>query len=373
MLAEYPERLRAANGDPAQLAAREGLVDEVLDRAQRRAYLGALVGARGDDGAYAAVDFDTYLDRARSRSLEPGTSTVAIVTAQGNMLPGTQELGAIGSDSLAALLHATAERDGVEAIVLRVTSGGGSVFASEIIREAMQEVRAEGTPIVVSMGSIAASGGYYIATAADRILATPTTLTGSIGVFGAFPTVDGLLARGGIFTDGVGTSPLAGGLRPDRPLAEPVADALQQGVDAIYERFLALVAESRDLDRAALEAVAEGRVLSAAQAREVGLIDGLGTLADATEVAAQIAGLEADAYEVISIEPAISPRQLLLQQLSETLGFVFAKPSSLSLQALLEHFDAALGPGAPRAEVFLLQRPDPRNLYMHCLPCAALM
>ena len=255
---------------------------------------------------------------------------------------------------------------------MRVTSGGGSVFASEIIREAMETVREEGTPIVVSMGSIAASGGYYIATAADRIIATATTLTGSIGVFGAFPTVEGLLARGGIYTDGVGTSPLAGGLRLDRTLASPAADALQQGVDAIYERFLSLVAESRDIDRDALDAVAEGRVLSAPQALAAGLIDGLGSLDDATGVAAELAGLDADTYEVISIEPAVSPREVLLQQLSDTLGFAalgerVGFPTNLLGGLVSEAEITALSEAAA-----LFQHSDPNNLYMHCLPCSAL-
>jgi len=366
LLSAYPDRLRQAGGDPARLALREGLVDEVLDRSQRRAYLRALVGASDDEGAYRGVDFEAYLDRARRRSLPEGQSAVAIVTAQGNMLPGTQDLGAIGGDSLAALLRETAERDEVEAIVLRVTSGGGSVFAAEIIREELERLRKEGVPIVVSMGSIAASGGYYIATAADRILATPVTLTGSIGVFAAFPTFEKLLARGGIYTDGVATTPVAGGLRPDRSLAEPIADALQQGVDATYEKFLALVAESRDLDRATLDTVAQGRTLSAREALESGLIDGLGSLDDATELAAELAGLAGDAYDVISITPAVSPRQLLLQQLSEVLGVI--APAS-TVTALLAPLVDPVGTAALEAARQSLAGQDPGHLYMRCLPC----
>jgi protease-4 len=292
----------------------------------------------------------------------PGASTVAVVTAQGNILPGQQPPGAIGGDTLSRLLRETAERAGTEAIVLRINSGGGSVFASEIIREEIERIRKSGVPVVASMGSVAASGGYYIATAADRILATPSTITGSIGVFAAFPTVDRLLAKGGIHTDGLGTTALAGGLRPDRPLSAEVADTLQQSVDDLYEQFLALVMESRGLDRETLDGLAEGRVLSAPDARAAGLVDELGSLADAIDDAAEIAGLTPGSYEVITIQPAFSPRQLLLQQVSDSLG---VDVTALLPQALLQRWFGPL-----RQSLNLLDSlDDPRHVYMRCLAC----
>ena len=373
LLAAYPERLRAADGDAARLALREGLVDDLLDRSQRDAFLTALVGADDGEGRYRGVDFDDYLAHQRTRRLAADASVVAVVTAQGNIVPGDPGLGAAGSQSLRKLLRRAADFDRVKAVVLRVNSGGGSVFASELIREELERLRREeGLPVVVSMGSVAASGGYYIATAADRILATPTTLTGSIGVFAAFPTFEKLLARGGVYTDGVGSTPVAGGLRPDRPVDPAIANALQQGVENVYGRFLDLVGRSRDLDRTALEAVAEGRVLSAQQARDAGLIDGFGSLDDAAGLAAELAGIAADDYEVITLRPAMSPREVLLQQVTDMLG----GPSLLASVPLLGKLLSAVAPAAELAPVLtgagtLGDFADPRHLYMRCLVCGA--
>jgi len=368
-LAEFPERLREAGGNSARLALSEGLVDEVLDRRQRRAYLASLVGASDDEGAYTGIDFDAYLAARRPKTLSPGSDAVAVVTAQGNILPGRQGLGAIGSESLVETLRRAAGYDAVRALVLRVNSGGGSVFASEIIRAELERIRTEeGLPVVVSMGSVAASGGYYISTAADRIIATPTSLTGSIGVFAAFPTFERLLERGGISTDGVGTTPIAGGLRPDRPIAPAVDAALQLGVDEVYEQFLELVATSRDLDRKALSAVAEGRVLSAGQAAAAGLIDGLGSLDDAAAAAAELAGLADDSYRVITVRPAIPPSQMLLQQLGQLFGQAYV-PRSLA--AIAGFLAGNLAPAMQAAELFT-GAPDPRGLYAYCAVCGAL-
>ncbi len=360
LLADYPERLRATDGDPARLAVQEGLVDELLDRQQRDAYLEALVGAEGADGRFEGIGFEDYLARSRKASLKAGEESVAVVVAQGNILPGRQGLGAIGAESLVETLRRAVDRDGVRALVLRVNSGGGSVFASEVIRAEMVRIREEEEiPIVVSMGSVAASGGYYIATAGDRIMATPTTLTGSIGVFASFPTFERLLEKGGIYTDGVGTTPLAGGLRPDRPLSPLIEDAVQQGVDYRYEQFLDLVATSRDLDRETLDSVAEGRVLSSMQAEVAGLIDGIGSLDDAADLAGELAGLSPDSYRVITVKPSIPPRELLLQQLSDLFAF----------DARLSAFIEALWPAA--AVSGMLATPDPHQLYMRCLVCEA--
>lgn len=365
LLNDYDNRLRAVGGNSARLALDAGLVDDLLQRPQRDAYLAALVGATDDDGRYQAVPFEQYVRRERPRMLLPGRETVAIVTAQGNIMPGEQPVGRIGGDTLARRLRETADRDGTRAIVLRVSSGGGSVFASEVIREEMARIRDQGIPVAVSMGNVAASGGYYIATAADRIVATPMTITGSIGVFAAFPTVDRLLARGGIYTDGVATTKLAGGLRPDRPLSPQVADALQQSVDDLYEQFLALVTESRGLDRETLDGLAQGRVLSAGHALQSGLVDQLGSLDTAVTEAAMLAGLEEGAYDVIAIEPPFDSRQILLQQLGNVLG----QQSAATLASYLAPFIGVWKEPLDRAGELLESLEDPRHLYMHCLVC----
>ena len=364
LLGAYPQRLADAGGDPARLAMRAGLVDEVLDRVQQQSYLAALVGAKNEDGAYASVPFARYLRQTGSPSTapEPGRAHIAVVTAQGNIVPGSQALGVIGGDAIAKLLQDTAEREGLGAIVLRLSSGGGSVFASEIVREAVADIRERGIPVVASMGSVAASGAYYIATAAQHIVATPSTLTGSIGVFAAFPTLENLLERGGVYTDGVGTTPLAGGFRLDRPLVPEVESALQQSVDSVYERFLALVMDGRGLDRAQVDAVAEGRVLSARSALAAGLVDELGGLREAAQRAARFAGLEAGDYELVLIQPPITPQEQFLRELSDALG---AERLSRSGLDRLARWLAPAARGLSALEGFK----DPRHLYMRCLVC----
>ena len=182
----FAERLQEHNGDAAQAALAAGLVDELMSRSDSNDYLTELVGASNEDGLYEAVVFERYVMRKRPSSLVgPQGDRVAVITAAGNILPGEQAPGTIGGDSLARLIRSTAEEEGVKAMVLRVNSGGGSVFASEVIRREVLRTRAMGIPVVISMGAVAASGGYYIAAEADEIWATPGTITGSIGVFAA--------------------------------------------------------------------------------------------------------------------------------------------------------------------------------------------
>ena len=361
----FAEHLGAVAGDYAVLARERGLVDQLLTRSQANDYLVDMVGASNDDGVYEAVPFETYLGRKRPLALpvEVTQPRVAVITAQGMMLPGEQPPGTIGGDTLARIIRSTAAEEGVGAIVLRINSPGGSMFASEIIRQQLLEIRAQGMPVVVSMGAVAASGGYYIAAAADEIFATPTTITGSIGVYANFPTVENLLEKGGVYTDGVGTTELAGALRLDRPLNPQLATALDISVANAYQVFLQVVADGRDMALEEVSAVAEGRVWSATDALEVGLVDGLGDLNAAIDAAAARAELQD--YEIDYVEPALSPSELLFQQLAERMGAlgVFSRADSV---AALVHLARPL---LESAEV-LSTLQDPRHLYMHCLACA---
>lgn len=359
----YAAALRAQGGDTAKAAQAAGLVDELMVHSQSNDYLAELVGARDTEDRYEAITFERYVRRQRPLSLtEPHTARVAVVTAEGNILPGEQPPGSIGGDSLAGLIRDAAGRDGVKALVLRVNSGGGSVFASEVIRRAVLEVQAGGMPVVVSMGAVAASGGYYIAASADRIFATPATITGSIGVFAAIPTFEDLMGRLGVGTDGVGTTELAGSLRLDRPLNEQVASALTSTVEFTYRNFLQLVAEGRGMTLEQVDAVAQGRVWSAADAREQGLVDELGSLREAVAAAAELAGLASP--EVEYIHQSLSPRELLLQQLSERAG-------PMGLGQLVQRtvsVERLLAPLQEAADLVASLR-DPAHLYMRCLAC----
>ena len=363
----YPQRLAGAEGDPARLALAEGLVDRLMSRREMDDYIAGRVGAVDDSGGPEMIPFQRYLAK---RSTAAGTGRrVAVITAQGNILPGIQDPGAIGAESLSSQLLEVAGAADVGAIVLRINSGGGSVFASEVIRAALAEVREGGTPVVVSMGPVAASGAYFIATAADEIWATPATLTGSIGVFAAFPTVDRLLSRAGIHTDGVGTTDAAGSLRIDRPLNPLAAEALQQSVEQIYEKFLALVAKSRDMSRDEVDTVAQGRVWSAPAAREAGLVDELGSLADAVASAAELAGVSN--YRIEHVRPSMSPRQRLLQQFSDRMAVAGLADllGPESLDALPASLRQVLLPVRAAREL-VPSFSDPRHLYMQCLVCS---
>lgn len=361
----FARRMVNGGGDSAKDALEAGLVDQLLSRVAANNYLVETVGAKDDGGLYEAVPFEHYLSRKRPIGLPvAGGDRIAVITAQGNILPGEQPPGSIGGDSLAGLIRETAADEGVKGIVLRVNSGGGSMFASEIIRQQLLEVKASGIPVVVSMGAVAASGGYYIAADADEILATPATITGSIGVFAAFPTFERLLERAGVHTDGVATTNLAGSLRVDRPLNEELKSALNAGIGHAYGKFIDVVAEGRGMSTEEVEAVAQGRVWSAGDALSAGLVDGLGSLEQAVQSAAAHAGIED--YEVDYVQQPLSPTDLLFQQLAEQVSLPWARGGdtvSVLLDLARPLLDAA-------SEVSALQ--DPRHLYFRCLACSVV-
>ncbi|MFK8051242.1 MAG: signal peptide peptidase SppA [Halioglobus sp.] len=364
-IANFSANLHAQGGNLAETSLVAQLVDKLMGRGEMNDYLSELVGAKNEDGLYEAVGFETYVSRQRPLSLMGVEGDrVAVITAQGGIQVGEQPPGSIGGDSLARLIRSTAEADGVGAIVLRVNSGGGSVFASEVIRQEILRAKADGMPIVISMGAIAASGGYYIAAEADQIWATPTTITGSIGVFAAFPTFERLIERAGVHTDGVGTTPLAGSFRLDRPLNDDVAVSFASSVEHTYQNFLGLVAEGRGMSIDEVDAVAQGRVWSATDALEHGLIDNLGDLQDAIAAAGELSGLSD--YQIEYVGLPLSPRDLLLQQLSGRMGRLKLWTNSTMANAfsgVLQTFTAAA------RELDNLD--DPAHLYVRCVSCTS--
>ena len=309
----YAGLLRKAGGDTGKAALAAGLVDRLVGLDGLEQELAEELGDTTDQ-PYRHVRHDDYLMTVRPAGpprhlYDDG---VAVVVGTGLILPGDQPPGTIGGRTLVQLLEEAREDDRVKAIVLRLDTGGGSAFASEEIRRKLEQLRADGKPVVVSMGSVAASGGYWIATAADEIWASPNTLTGSIGIFSGLPTFERSLARMGIYTDGVATAPLAGGISLDRTLSGPIADVLQQGVEHGYQQFLERVASARDKSIEEVDEIARGRVWSGRDALELGLVDNLGDLDDAIARAVALAGLDEDA-----------PHQML--QRERTLRELFAE------------------------------------------------
>jgi protease-4 len=366
-----PERLRAAGGDMAKAALDAKLVDKLAHRDEVRKRMIELVGETEDKKSFRQVGVSTYLqakggDRTGASGKGPA---VAVIVAKGAILDGDQPAGTIGGDSTARVLRQARENDSVKAVVFRVDSGGGSAFASEIIRRECELVRKAGKPLVVSMGTVAASGGYWVATDADEIWAAPETVTGSIGVFGVFPTIDKPLAKYlGIHTDGVGTTRFTDAIRPDRPLDPAVADLFQQGVDDLYEQFVARVAQARKMTPEQVDRIARGRIWSGEDAKSIGLVDQLGGLDQAIESAAKRAKLE-KGYRVWYVEKEKSLRERLVSMLASqarsaavAAGWVSEpSPSASALSVAGRLRDL-------QADIDRLGRwNDPRGMYAHCL------
>ena len=315
-IVEFADRLGAVDGDFARFALEVGLVDRLVSRPEAQLAL-AQMGAPGSGSeGFRQVGFENYLALTDLKQRRPAAGgTVAIVVAEGEIVRGIQPQGTVGAVTIAEKLRALSEDREVKAVVLRINSPGGDAFASEKIRREVQALKEMGKTVVVSMGNVAASGGYWIAMGADEVWASPTTITGSIGVFGILPTFARPLEKLGIHTDGVGTTPLAGKLRLDRPLDPDLRKIFQHATERTYEDFITLVSDARQMPPEAVLKVAEGRVWSGAQAKDRGLVDQTGTLKDAVDAAARIAGLGSD-YEAVYQERELTPFESFLLEIA---------------------------------------------------------
>lgn len=367
---QLPERLKAAGGNPAKLALDAKLVDRLATRDEVRKRMIELAGEDAKSKSFRQVALGDYLEALGSD--RPGAKAkgdaVAVVVAKGEIVDGTAGPGRVGGDSTAALIRKARQDEKVKAIVLRVDSPGGSAFASEVIRRELELAREGKKPVIVSMGSVAASGGYWISTSSDEIWASPETITGSIGIFGMFPTIEKPLAKYlGVHVDGVGTTPWAG-IRIDRELPPEVGGAIQAMIDNGYEEFLARVGRARKMTRDQVDKIARGRVWSGADAKEIGLVDHLGGLGKAIESAAAKAKL-GKTYRVTYVEKEKSLKEKLLSSFS-----IRATRLAAAFGYTLAHAaETADGPGAAllgavAAEVDQLSVwNDPRGVYAHCL------
>ncbi len=353
-------------GNSAQLALEKALVDKMVSRQDMEKMLVEQAGKSKDGNWYNGVGVKSYLaDIRKHPTLDK--NKVAVVVASGSIVDGYQPDGSIGSESMLELLRQVRDDKSIKALVIRIDSGGGSAFASEIIRSEIIALREKKIPIYISMGTVAASGGYWIATAGDKIWAQPTTITGSIGVFGAFPTLEKSLQKIGINTDGVGTTELAGTMRLDRPLSEKASKVVQMGVDHIYQRFITLVADARKQEVSAIDEIAQGHVWTGNKAKEIGLVDELGTLKDVIVAIAQAANLSS--YQVEFVQRPLSPKEELLRSLTG------GQAGMLAPTSLLEKFTSlnVLNNLAPTLKPLsdLQRMNDPQGIYVQCLDCVA--
>ena len=353
---QYDEHVLATAGDAARAALEHGLVDALLDDAQLHERLRVLVG-RDDENAYRRVPFANYLQPRIDPLLG---DVVAVVTASGPIATGKQPRGFVGAKNMAKLLGEARRDDAIKAVVLRVDSGGGSVLASELIRQEVARVQEAEKPVVVSMGGTAASGGYWIGATADEIWAAPTTITGSIGIFAIVPTFEDTLGEIGVTWDGVGTGPFVGALDPAGGLGAPMARTLQASIDHGYRQFLELVAEGRDMTPEQVDAIGQGRVWTGEQAVERGLVDRIGHLQDAIESAAALA--ELTSFGVRYLEQPLSPREILLRTLFDDIAPDM--PGARLTGALASRF---------AREVRVLDAlADPRHIYALCELCRGI-
>jgi len=363
-----PNLLKASSGDASLMAKDFGLVDSLVSRSEIRDYLNTEIP--GEDGEYTSIDMGNYLanKRIEDTTLNNTMDRVAVITASGAIMDGQQPEGSIGGDTLANIFNELKNEDTIKAVVLRIDSGGGSAFASEIIRDAIRRVQDAGLPVVVSMSSVAASGGYWIAAEADSILALPTTITGSIGVFGIIPTIDQSLAKLGVYSDGVGTSTFAGMMNIDRPLNEQVKQVIQLSVDDIYARFLTLVAKGRHSTTEEIHKIAQGRVWTGNQALENGLIDQLGDLDDAISVAAELADL--DDYQIDFRRKQMDPFEAFISQLNANIKPILARLGGQSHQSSSStDFIRAYAEKFTEPLLQLQQLNDPKGIYLYCEKC----
>jgi protease-4 len=298
MINELPKRLEAVGGDTAKVAQAAKLVDGLKTRDELRAMMIKRGAPDLEGNSFRQVGFDEYLGRHIPKVFG---DAVGVIVASGDITDGMAGPGSIGGRSTSNLIRKAREDDQVKAIVLRVDSPGGSAFGSELIRRELELTRAAGKPVVVSMGNVAASGGYWISMAADEVIAARSTITGSIGVFAILPTAEKVVDKLGIHTAGTTTTWLADAYNPLRPLDPRFGQLVQSSINHIYSEFTAKAALARKTTPEKIDAVGQGRVWTGAQARERGLVDKLGSYRDALASAAARAKLGAD-YRVAYIE-----------------------------------------------------------------------
>ena len=360
----FAEIVEEAGGDMATAAAQYGLVDDLLKRTEVRELLIDYVGADPDNpDTYQAAFMHNYLAQMRMLSGDKVRSkNVAVIVASGEILFGTQPPGTIGGDSTAELLRRARNDDSVEAVVMRVDSPGGSSFASEIILDEIRALQEAGKPVVASMGSVAASGGYVISMYADRVFASPSTITGSIGIFGMFPTYQRTLDAVGITTDGIGSTPWSGELRPDRAMSEQAKLLFQMVINDGYQDFIGAVADSRGMEVEAVDAIGQGQVWTGMDALNNGLIDELGGLDDAIAAAAELAEISDD-FGIKIIEQELSPTQQVLIDLIGTAASMGVDVSGWAGQSSV--VDDIKDLVAEKTST-LLRFNDPKGVYSHC-------
>ena len=335
-----------------------GLVDKLLPRTKTRSYLKELFGESEDKKSFARISGFEYFQLIRSEKIDQqGIDKIAVIVAKGTIVDGVQPPGIIGGDSTSRLIREAHEDENVKAIVLRVDSGGGGVFASEQIRLELLEAKEKGLKIIASMGNVAASGGYWISANAHEIWASHNTITGSIGIFGLLPTFDRALNEIGINSDGVKTSKIDLSGDITLPLSEGLSNIIQSEIEYGYKRFIGLVSEARDIPIDQVDQIAQGRVWAGSSAKELGLVDEIGNLKMAVKRAAELA--EITEYSTYYPIQTVDWRTQLAKRFSGYIGWMippyikdnFVLKNVINVLKDIDHFN------------------DPKGIYIICEDC----
>lgn len=370
LISSLDNDLDELQGNAAEYAVNMGLVDAAYSKLDLKDMLVERFGGN-KKGNVDVIGLFAYLNNPGFDRNKDHANKIGLIVATGNIVDGEQAENAIGSASLSRLIKKAREDDEISSIVVRVDSGGGSAFASEVIRDQLRLTKDSGKPVYISMGSVAASGGYWISTPATEIWSTPSTLTGSIGVFGLIPNIAESLNKLGIYSDGVGTSDLADAYHIDRALSPRAQNIIQSSVDHIYQQFIELVADARETSPDEVHKIAQGRVWSGDRAQQLGLIDKLGSLQDVLDSAAKAEGFSQ--YSVKKIARELSPKEqlirTLMQQASSVLPAAQSDYAALTLlndiakQTSLNQDMAVLVRGANSAPQLVT--------YARCIECVA--
>ena len=356
--------LQATQGDTAKLAYETGLIDYIATRSEMHNYLNSQI-TNDMHGEFVAIDMPFYIANIRQEnSRKQAADKIAVVVAKGTIFDGEQPEGDIGGDTLSQILSDLRYDPQVKAIVLRIDSPGGSAFASDNIRDSLYGQGNQQVPIVVSMGSYAASGGYWIAAEADKIVAMPSTITGSIGVYSMIPTFEKTLGKLGVNSDGVGTTDIADIMQLDRPMSKQAKVILQSSVDHIYDRFINLVASGRDQSPEVIHDIAQGRIWTGQQALERGLVDQLGGLNEAIAAAAELAGIEE--YSITYPSRILSPQEQFFQDISQNFSASMSKIGFSKFTSSLVNSEMMTVVSPLK---HLSEFNDPRGVYLRCDYC----
>jgi len=342
----------------AEALLKYGMVDKLLSRIEQREYLLELFGESDSGNSFNQISGGSYFQLLQSeKETNNSNNKIAVVVARGTIVDGEQPPGLIGGDSTARIIKDAHEDENVKAIVLRVDSGGGGVFASEIIRQELIKAKEKGIKVIASMSNVAASGGYWISANADEIWASHNTITGSIGIFGMSPSAEKSLDYIGIHTDGVSTGKLDADMDPTKSLDPMLANIIQAEIEYGYDQFISLVSESRGIDKKQVDEIAQGRVWAGKTALKLGLVDKLGSLQEAIDRAAELA--EIDNFRTYYPAEELDWKQKLLSSIfSISEGIV---PESIKGNFLVKKSLKALS----EMESFN----DPKGIYVRCENC----